>query len=133
MKKIAFLFFFAMTALTITSFSQAKKSIDKKVMSKAYSASRGAQDPNIKSGVPTVDKKVDKSRGADDCMIYFDNYSGLYVEVYVSGYYMGTMSGYGSMTVRAGGYTTIYCKSTGGTRYWSDSGDCSGNYHFKLY
>ncbi len=76
MKKIALLFFFAMTALTVTSFSQAKKSIDKKVMSKAYSASRGAEDPNIKSGVPTTDKKADKSRGADDCTIYFDNYSG---------------------------------------------------------
>lgn len=131
MKKVAFLLFFALTALTVTSFSQEKKSIEKKVTAKAYSASRGAADPNIKSGAPKEDKKETQSRGA--CQIYFDNYSGLYVEVYVSGYYMGTMSGYGSLTVNAGGYTTIYCKSTGGTKYWSDSGDCSGNYHFKLY
>lgn len=132
MKKIAFLFFFAMTALTVTTYSQAKKTINKSLTSTAYSASRGAQDPNIKSSAPKEDKKAAKSRGANDCTIYFDNYSGLYVEVYVDGYYMGTMSGYGSLTVYAGGYTTIYCKSTGGTRVWSDKGDCTGYYHYKL-
>ena len=132
MKKVAFLLFFAMSVLTVSTFAQAKKTITKKVTSKEYSASRGAVDPKIKSGIPTEDVKVTKDRG-DKCQIFFDNYSGLYVEVYVSGYYMATMSPYGSLTVNAGGYTTIYCKSTGGTRTWDDEGDCSGNYHFKLY
>ena len=114
-----------------SAFSQTKKTINKTVTSKAYEATRG-QDPNIKSDEPTEDKRETKSRGADDCTIYFDNYSGLYVKVYVDGDYMGTMSPYGSLTVYAGGYTTIYCVSVGNTRYWSDSGDCSGYYHYKL-
>ncbi len=131
MKKTLFLLSFALTALFATSFSQQKKTIDKKVVSTAYSASRGAADPKIKADVPAEDKKSVKERG--DCSIYFDNYSGLYVKVYVDGTYRGTMSGYGSLTVNTYGYTTIYCKSTGGTRVWNDAGDCSGYYHFKLY
>ena len=114
-----------------SAFSQTKKTINRTVSSKAYEASRG-QDPNIKSAAPTEDKRASQSRGADACEIYFDNYSGLYVNVYVDGDFMGTMSPYGSLTVRTGGYTTIYCVSAGGTRYWSDSGDCSGYIHFRL-
>jgi len=114
-----------------STFSQTKKTINKTVTSKAYQAARG-QDPNIKSEAPTEDKKLEKSRGAYTCTIYFDNYSGLYVNVYVDGDFMGTVSPYGSLTVYATNYTTIYCVSAGGTRYWSDSGDCQGYYHYKL-
>lgn len=131
MKKAAFLLFYAMTAFTLTSFCQEAKKIERKLTSQAYTASRGEADPNIKSGAPKEDKIADKSRG--NCVIYFENNSGLYVEVYVNGYYMGTMSGYGSLTVTTGGYTTIYCKSTGGSRYWKDSGDCNGAYYYRLY
>ena len=112
-------------------FSQERKSIPKTVNSKPYKASRG-QNPNIKSNAPTKDNRLTKSRGADPCAIDFDNYSGLYVKVYVDGYYMGTVSPSGSLIVYTHDYTKIYCVSTGGTRDWSDSGDCSGYIHFKL-
>ncbi|MFZ4059232.1 MAG: hypothetical protein ACOYKE_13905 [Ferruginibacter sp.] len=133
MKKVALFLFIAMVALSVNTMAQGKKTITKKVVSTAYAASRGDADPNIKSSAPTEDKKQDKVRGADACTIYFDNYSGLYVDVYVNGDFMGTMSPYGSLTANGGGYATIYCKSAGGTRVWSDAGNCEGNYRFKLY
>ena len=113
-----------------SAFSQ-KKTIERTISSKAVQASRG-ENPNIKSDVPTEDKKVTKSRGAYNCEVYFDNYSGLYVKVYVNGYYMGTMSPYGSLTVYVDDYADIYCVSAGGTREWADHGTCDGYYHFKL-
>lgn len=133
MKKVTFLLLFAMAAFSVTTFAQKKESINKKVTSKAYTGARGAADENIKSGAPKTDKKEAKgARGT--CQIYFDNYSGLYVDVYVDGNYKGTLSPSGAFNVYVGdGYTTIYCKSTGGTRYWSDSGNCDGYYHYKLY
>lgn len=136
MKKFTLLFLLTTCTFLLyssTAYCQAKSKIEKKLTGKAYEKSRGA-DANIKSNSPTSDKKKEKSRGAALCMIYFDNYSGLYVNVYVDGDYMGTMSPYGSLTVNEySGYATIYCKSTGGTKYWSDQGSCDGYYHFKLY
>lgn len=116
-------------AFSTSSFAQPKKAV--KVMSKTVATNRGVS-PHIKVDMPTTDKKANKPRGT--CTVYFDNYSGLYVKVYVDGYYMGTLSPYGSFTVNAGdGYTEIYCISTGGTRDWEATGNCTGRYTYSLY
>ncbi len=117
--------------LAFSTGASAQKQIKVKLESKAVAANRGT-NPNIKSEAPTTDKKQSKPRGV--CSVYFDNYSGLYVKVYVDGYYQGTLSPYGAFTVNVGdGYTEIYCISTGGTRDWSASGDCRGRYTYSLY
>ncbi|WP_148661277.1 hypothetical protein [Flavisolibacter tropicus] len=117
------------TALSSQAQSKGVKKID--VIGKKVEASRGA-NPNIKSDVPTTDNPVEKSRGAS-CSVTFDNYTGLYVKVYVDGTYRGTVDAYGKGTVTVGsGYTTIYCVSTGGTTEWSASGDCRSSYIFNL-
>ena len=112
--------------------SSAQKKTTVKIESKAVDASRGSSNPKIKGEAPTTDKAEGKPRGT--CSVYFDNYSGLYVKVYVDGYYRGTLSPYGSFTVNvADGYTEIYCISTGGTRDWEATGNCTGRYIYSLY
>ncbi len=135
MKKATFLIF-AISTLALTTYGQTdEKKIQKRVDSKAYQKSRGA-DKNIKTGAPTVDKAVIKNREQSSlCTIFFDSYVAYYVEVYVDGNYKGTMSPYGALTVRVVDvYTTIYCVTSGRTRYWSDTGDCTiRTIQFDLY
>jgi hypothetical protein len=96
--------------------------------------SRGV-NPNIKNDEPTVDKPLaqpPKSRG-EYCKVKFDNFTGLYIKIYVDGNFKGTLSPWddGSVTVYSG-YTRIYCVSTGGSREWNASGNCDGEYVYKL-
>ncbi|MEO6612112.1 MAG: hypothetical protein ABIT05_02820 [Chitinophagaceae bacterium] len=117
--------------LTFSTSSSAQKKINVKLTSKTVAINRGS-NPNIKGEAPTTDNKQSKPRGI--CSVYFDNYSGLFVKVYVDGYYQGTLSPYGSFTVNvADGYTEIYCISTGGTKDWAATGNCTGKYIYSLY
>ena len=104
------------------------------VTGKTVAKSRGA-NPNIKTDVPTVDNPTPrpaKARG-EACRVNFDNYTGLYIKIYVDGDYKGTLAPWDDGTVTVGsGYTRIYCISTGGSREWNASGDCTGYYHYKL-
>jgi hypothetical protein len=123
----------AMIAFMAVVFSSVDASAQKKVDVKSTAAvkTRGA-NPNIKKDAPTTDVAVAKARGAS-CSVKFDNYTGLYVKVYVDGYYKGTLDAYGSGSVTvAGGYTKIYCVSAGGTREWNASGNCEGGYTYSL-
>ena len=116
--------------LAFSDFSFAQKQKKITVKSKPVDASRRTNNLKIKAEAPTIDKVETKSRGT--CTIYFDNYSGLYIKVYVDGYYRGTLSPFGSFTVNvAEGYTGIYCISTGGTREWESSGDCRNKFIFR--
>ncbi|OSZ80601.1 hypothetical protein CAP36_04945 [Chitinophagaceae bacterium IBVUCB2] len=123
---------FAITCmmLAFTTTVSAQKKIAVKLQSSAVESNRSAS--KIKGEAPTTDVVETKSRGT--CSVFFDNYSGLYVKVYVDGYYRGTLSPYGSFTVNvADGYTEIYCISTGGTRDWTATGNCTGRYTYSLY
>jgi len=82
------------------SYAQAKKKKTVEVKSKSVDANRG-ENPNIKTGPPTEDKAEEKSRAAL-CSIFFDNYTGLYINIYVDGNYKGQLSPYGSGTVKVG-------------------------------
>ena len=131
-KTLLSLFAAACMLVAFSTTSSAQKKVAVKVQSKTVDASRGVSNPKIKGEAPTTDKKEAKARGT--CSVYFDNYSGLYVKVYVDGYYRGTLSPYGAFTVNvADGYTEIYCISTGGTRDWEATGDCRGRYTYSLY
>lgn len=122
-----------MIAFMAVAFTSINASAQKKVDVKSTAAvkTRGA-NPNIKKDAPTTDVAVAKARGGA-CSVKFDNYTGLYIKVYVDGYYKGTLDAWGSGTVTvSGGYTKIYCVSVGGTREWNASGDCQGGYIYSL-
>ena len=120
----------------LVSFSNsaaAQKKISHTLKGTAVQTSRGA-NTNIVSGAPTTDAPAPQSRGAGACEIYFVNYTGYYVNIYVDGYYKGQLSPYGSGTVTTGdGYTKIYCLTAGKTIEWSDQGNCYGSYTYNLY
>ena len=120
-------------AFTTESTAQAQKKVSRTVKAKTVEASRGA-NANIKSEAPTSDEPVAQARGAAACSIYFSNYTGFYVNVYVDGYYKGQLAPWGGGTVVvADGYTSIYCITAGKTLEWSDAGNCFGSYTFRLY
>ena len=101
------------------------------IKGKIMARSRGA-NPNIKHEMSTTDQPKAASRG-DACGVYFDNYTGLTVRIYVDGDFEGVVAPYSDGTVVVGsGYTTIYCVSAGGTREWNASGDCRDVYRYKL-
>ncbi|GAB3515448.1 hypothetical protein GCM10027442_31290 [Emticicia fontis] len=121
-------------ALSFSTSAQTKPSKSVEVTGKAVAKARGA-NPNIKVDLPTVDNPVPKppkSRG-DLCIVKFDNWTGLYIKVYVDGYYKGILDPWdkGTVTVESG-YTKIYCISTGGTREWKADGNCEGVYTYTL-
>jgi len=109
------------------------------VKAKAMEKTKGV-NPNIKEAITTVDKEVkappdrggEKTKGVL-CEIKFENWTGYTVEVYVDGYYQGTIGAYGDAVYRGiAGYTTIYCVTVGRTYEWAAKGDCSEYYIYKL-
>jgi hypothetical protein len=136
MKKCLFLclFLFMTGTLSFSVSAQEKPSKSVEVTGKAVPKSRGA-NPNIKMDIPTVDNPIPrppKSRG-DLCTVKFDNWTGLYIKIYVDGNYKGILDPWdkGSVTVGSG-YTKIYCVSTGGSREWNADGNCDGGYTYTL-
>ncbi|HQW44923.1 MAG: hypothetical protein IPP02_01150 [Chitinophagaceae bacterium] len=117
--------------LAFSSTTYAQKKVTRTVKATTVDGTRGS-NPNIKADAPTTDVAEGKSRGA--CSIYFSNYTGYYVNIYVDGYYKGQVSPWGGGSVVVGdGYTTIYCITAGRTLEWSDAGNCYGSYTFRLY
>lgn len=129
MKKIIFL---ALMAFLIAQVGFAQKTpVAKEVKATKVEKSRGA-NPNIKTDMPTTDKLTVKERG-DNCSVKFDNWTGYVIKVYVDGDFKGVVDAYGSgWVVVAGGYTTIYCVTVGGTYEWKAAGNCEEEYYFKL-
>jgi len=129
---LALILTFSATLFT-TTFAQEKKSVE--ITGKVVEKSRG-ENPNIEFQVPKNDDnpvpKPEKERGAY-CGIDFENWTGYYVEIYVNGYYKGTLGPWetGSVTVYAG-YTTIYCITSGGTLEWYNDGSCDYYFAYKL-
>ena len=132
-KTIVGIFATGFMLLAFSAFAVAQKKNEITLHSRPVDASRGSSNPKIKSEAPAIDKVETKPRGG--CTIYFDNYSGLYVKVYIDGKYFSTISPYGDCTVVvADQYTEIYLISTGGTRDWEFSCGCTGRrYTYSLY
>ena len=83
--------------------------------------------PGAKLEVPTKDviaPKPDKTRS--QCCLNFDNYTGLWLNIWVDGVYQGQVGPWneGHVCVYSG-WTTYYVRSTGGSYEWSDEGNCN--------
>lgn len=78
------------------------------------------QVPNSDAVAP----KPDRTRS--QCCLNFDNYTGLYLNIWVDDTYRGQVSPYeeGHVCVY-GGWTSYYVRSAGGSYEWSDSGSCN--------
>jgi hypothetical protein len=129
MKKVIL---FALVCILSVGMTQSATAKDKKVVSvKATKGTKGAKDPNIKSDKPTTDVPKEKSRGA--CSVDFINHTGYTINVYMDGYFWGTLAPYSSGNVTDGnGYTKIYCVTVGGTYSWSAQGNCDHNFQYDL-
>jgi hypothetical protein len=130
MKKVLLTLAIAILAFIIT-FAQVKKTVN--IAMKKTENMRGA-NPNIKVDVPTVDVEMAKpSKTRDSCTIAFINNTGYYINIYVEGYYKGTLGPWEKVAVTVNsGYTNIYCMTINGAGDWSASGDCKGNYTYNL-
>ena len=119
--------------LSMSTTTYAQKKVSRTLKAKTVETSRGVNS-NIKSDAPKSDTPVAQARGGASCNIYFSNYTGYYVNIYVDGYYKGQLAPWGGGTVVVGdGYTSIYCITAGRTLEWSDAGNCFGSYTFRLY
>jgi hypothetical protein len=94
-------------------------------------AQKGA-NAGMAGSKPTGDTKKEKARGSY-CSVYFNNFTGYYVDVYMDGVYWGEIAPYGGGTVTDGdGYTRIYCQTVGGSYSWTASGNCDHDYEYDL-
>lgn len=108
---------------------QVKKT--KKVTAQAYSQEK--HDANVKSRDVSSKEEVKTGKNRA-CAIYVNNHRGYYVEVYIDGYYYGTVAPYGAYTFYPGdGWTSIYCETTNGLLWWSNTGSCYSWNSFDLY
>jgi hypothetical protein len=116
----------ALVVLSISSFAQ------KRVELQSKTVKYESRNPNIKAEANTNDKPQPIARGG--CHYQFDNYTGLYIKLYVDGYYKGTIDAWGKASIRVNsGYAKVYLVSVGGTREWNSSGDCNSSpYTFVL-
>jgi len=109
------------------------------VTAKPISSSSG-ETSNVLHKAPISDHEVPpppefggaKTKGIL-CEVKFENRCGYVVEVYIDGYYKGTIDAWGYAWYRnISGYKAVYCMTVGRTYEWSAKGDCDGNYTFKL-
>jgi len=117
----------SMLVLTINYSNAQTKGQD--VIGQKVEASRG-----VKYERPTEDVVAPKenTRGGV-CCLGFDNYTGYYLDIWVDETYRGRVApyDYDDLCV-AGGITTWYAETAGGTYYWNGSGDCEGSFNIKL-
>lgn len=98
----------------VNAFAQKNSII--KIQAKTIESSRGADNPNIKKGIPASDTPVAESKGS--CIVSVENRTGYYVMIFKDGYYMGTVSPWGKSTLYAEVYSLLYFISAGYTREW---------------
>ncbi len=131
----AFLFFAGY--LTVSAQSE-RKDIDLK--SKPVAIPAGT-NPKIKVGKPTTDDVTKESRpkpggyGTGTCRVELSNYTSYCIDVYIDGYWEGSLGAYDDAYITTGsGYTTIYGISCGGSVEWDYTGaNCYGSYSFGFY
>lgn len=122
----------AVLGLTLASYSEAsaQKAPTKKV--KVIAKESGGEDLQL----PTEDKARDKNTKRGSCYVWFDNYTGYYVDIWVEGYYQGRLAPYAT-SVRIdvwtpGDWTKWTAKTAGGTYYWTNSSYCNDSRAFTI-
>jgi hypothetical protein len=124
MKKIL-IALLAIASLSITFTATAQTRTDLK-------AKKGADMQ--KYALPSVDEvapKPDVSRG--QCCLNFDNWTGYTLYVWVDDVFRGTIAPWDEDGLCvAGGWTSYYIRTAGGTYSWSDSGECQTNVNLRI-
>lgn len=96
-----------------------KASIADTTSSKSTGGAKGG-DPNIKieervnstTKAPASSSSKSGAKGASMCGVFFDNYTDLYINVYVDGDYEGVVGRMGEKTVYAiAGQTVVYARA----------------------
>lgn len=133
MKKYLFIAM-AVVGLTFAASTEAsaQKAPTKKV---AVYGKKSTSDGSMSA--PTTDEpraKKDKKRGS--CYVWFDNYTGYYVDIWVEGYYQGRLSPYAT-SVRIdvwtpGNWTKWTARTAGGTYSWSNDSYCNDSRQFTI-
>ncbi|MBN1186405.1 MAG: hypothetical protein JXB49_29285 [Bacteroidales bacterium] len=135
MKKVVLFAVFAFVSMTIIN-AQEKEKVNIDSKGAAYEATRGA-DPNIVQDKPSTDAPTEKpaeSRGASDCWIKIVNNSGFSIDIYVDGYWKGTVSDWDyGWTTAIPGKTLLYGASVGRTVTWGPvEVDCLSEFTWTL-
>jgi len=96
-------------------------------------------NPNIKEAKPVNDDVVaakpdEQAARTDYCKVIVSNYTGYTVDIYVDGYYEGTVAAWSDgYTYAVSGRTELYGLSVGGTVQWGPKTvDCGYEYTWEL-
>lgn len=134
MKKLLFITVLFLT-VSFNSFAQKKETVE--IAGTKVEKTRG-ENPNIKTDfvcdAPDVAVEKPTATRGTYCTVNVENDTGYNVKVYVDGDYHGWVSAWseGVVTV-VGGYTTVYCVTSGGSYEWSAAGDCNTYYNYRIY
>lgn len=136
MKKV--LFSLLALAVLVFAYNPTKAQGDerKKIELKSADVTTRGANPNIKEDRPTTDDvKSSRGSGSGTCYVYLHNYTGYSIDIYVDGYWEGTLGKYDDAWVTTGsGYTSLYGVSVGRTKEWKFSGAyCYGSYDYYFY
>jgi hypothetical protein len=84
--------------------------------------------------IPNLDTQVEELvSSSESCIVKLDNWTGLYIDVWVDKIYKGRLNPWSESQVIVGTkWTEIYCKTMGQTYEWSAEGDCQEEFQLKL-
>ncbi len=136
MKKTVLLTIATLLFATIAFNANAQDGARKRVDLKSESVTSRGANPEVKADRPSSDAPAaSRGNGAGTCYIYLHNYSAYSIDIYVDGYWEGTLGAYADSYVPTGtGYTTLYGWSVGRTKEWKFSGaSCSSSYDYYFY
>lgn len=128
----------ALVALFVTALSfnaNAQGGGRNKVELKGQDVTTRGANPEVKADRPTSDAAAPRGSGSETCYVYLHNYTSYSIDIYVDGYWEGTLGAYDDAYVSTGsGYTTMYGWSVGRTREWKFSGaSCYGSRDYYFY
>jgi len=94
-------------------------------------------DPNDKSQIPAWKDESSKGPGYDPCEVTLKNYTSWYIDIYIDGYYQGTIGPWEDRYTYTGtGTTKLYAKAEmndGSYLYWGpQSFYCDYRYTWKF-
>ncbi|MCW5908340.1 MAG: hypothetical protein KIS94_10795 [Chitinophagales bacterium] len=125
---------FATMALLFTVFAtnvNAQEGNRKRIDLKAQDLKESGANPEVKADRPATDAPKTGTRGSGPgtCYAYLHNYTSYTIDIYVDGYWEGTLSAWGDAYVATGtGYTTMYGRSIGKTKEWKFNGATCNSY-----
>jgi hypothetical protein len=137
MKKTIFIATMALflSAVSYTSYAQGGGARERVDLKSQDVKSRGA-NAEVKAERPTTDQPAaSRGSGSGTCYVYLHNYTSYSIDIYVDGYWEGTLAAYGDSYVPTGtGYTSVYGWSVGRTKEWKFSGaSCNSSYDYYFY